>query len=127
MRRWISLGLVLALAAAACGGGDDDDDAGGGGGPSDTSGSEAPDLPECPLNALESAEGPVEITMWHAMTRASEEALVALVDRYNSEQSDIKVTLSASPSYNDNATRYRAGLETGELPDLVQIEETGLQ
>jgi sn-glycerol 3-phosphate transport system substrate-binding protein len=61
------------------------------------------------------------------MTRASEEALVALVDRYNSEQSDIKVTLSASPSYNDNATRYRAGLETGELPDLVQIEETGLQ
>ncbi|MET1000818.1 MAG: ABC transporter substrate-binding protein [Acidimicrobiia bacterium] len=127
MRRWISFALVGVLALAACGGGDDDDDTGGGGGDGNGETPETPDLPECPLDALETADQPVEITMWHAMTRASEEALIALTDRYNAEQDAVEVTLSASPSYDDNSTRYRSGLETGELPDLVQIEETGLQ
>ena len=82
MRRWISCALVGVLALAACGGGDDDDDTGGGGGGEENGETpETPDLPECPLDALETADQPVDVTMWHAMTRASEEALIALTDR----------------------------------------------
>ena len=118
--RSVALVAVLALAVAACGGDDDDSATGGGGG-------DASDLPECPLDALASADAPVEITMWHAMTRANEEELVRLTEAFNASQQDVRVTLSAAPSYQDNLTRYRAGLSTGELPDLMQTEDTGLQ
>ncbi len=36
------------------------------------------------------------------------------------------VTLSASASYTDNFTRFKAGLSTGKLPDLMQGEDTSL-
>jgi sn-glycerol 3-phosphate transport system substrate-binding protein len=82
----------------------------------------------CPLNALKNADGkPVEITYWHAMTRANEETLQRLTDRFNSSQSDVSVTLVNQTTYNDTLNKFRAGLSSGDLPDLVMIEDTGLQ
>ena len=104
---------------AACGGGDDDDDTGGSGGDGGGEAPEAPDLPECPLDALESADQPVEITLWHAMTRANEEAARARSPTSSTpQQDDVEVTLSASPSYTDNRTRYtrRAGHRRAPRP-----------
>jgi len=119
------LGLTTALTLAACGGGDDSSTGGSGG----TSGDGAkPDLPECPLGAIDKAGAkPVNITFWHAMTRANEDTLKALTAEFNSSQSDVKVKLVNQTTYTDTLTKYKAGLGTGDLPDLVQIEDTGLQ
>jgi sn-glycerol 3-phosphate transport system substrate-binding protein len=108
--------LTVTLTGVACGGGG----GGGGGGGQDA-------LPRCPLDALRSAPKPVEITFWHAMTRANEEALVALTKRFNESQGDVRVKLVNQTSYADNLTRFKAGLGTGNLPDLVQIEDVALQ
>lgn len=82
---------------------------------------------KCPLGALKKASQPVEITFWHSMPRANEETLQTLTDQYNSSQSAVKVTLVNQTTYNDTLTKYVAGLSTGDLPDLVQIEDTALQ
>jgi len=82
---------------------------------------------KCPLGALKKASKPVEITFWHSMNRANEETLQRLTDEYNSSQTDVKVTLVNQTTYNDTLTKYVAGLSTGDLPDIVQIEDTALQ
>jgi len=121
------IGLVAALALAACGGGDDST-AGGDGSDGGNGGDGKSALPECPLGAIDKAGAtPVKITVWHAMTRANEETLQALTDDFNKSQSDVKVKLVNQTSYTDTLTKYKAGLGTGDLPDLVQIEDTGLQ
>ncbi len=123
------VGLVTALVLAACGGGDDDSGGGGGNGGTEGDGDGAKsDLPACPLGAIDEAgDTPVKITFWHAMTRVNEETLQALADEFNSSQSDVKVTLVNQTTYTDTLTKYKAGLGTGDLPDLVQIEDTGVQ
>jgi sn-glycerol 3-phosphate transport system substrate-binding protein len=83
---------------------------------------------KCPLNALKNAKGkPVEITYWHSAQRANEETLQRLTDRFNSSQSDVRVTLVNQTTYVDTLNKFRAGLSSGDLPDLVMIEDTGLQ
>jgi len=111
--------FVLASVLVACGGG-----GGGGRAAGPTNGSAASD---CPLGALTSAKKPVEITYWHAMPRANEQELKKLTDRFNAQQKDVHVTLSAAATYPDNYTRFKAGLATGALPDLVQSEDATTQ
>lgn len=83
---------------------------------------------KCPVKALAQARSkPVEIVMWHSMNRANEEALQSLTDQFNASQSDVRVKLLNTTSYNDTFIKYRAGLSGGDLPDVVQIEDTGLQ
>ena len=83
---------------------------------------------KCPLNALKNANSkPVEITYWHSMQRANEETLQRLAERFNSSQSDVRVTLVNQTTYADTLNKFRSGLSSGDLPDLVQIEDTGLQ
>jgi sn-glycerol 3-phosphate transport system substrate-binding protein len=82
---------------------------------------------KCPLSALKKASKPVEITMWHSMPRENETTLQALTEQFNSSQSDVKVNLVNQVSYDDTFTKYKAGLESGDLPDLVQLQETEQQ
>ena len=83
---------------------------------------------KCPLSALKNAKSkPVDITYWHAMTRANEETLQRLTDKFNSAQNDVHVSLVNQTTYVDTLNKFRAGLSSGDLPDLVQIEDTGLQ
>src|SRR4051794_28229026 len=81
----------------------------------------------CPLNALKSAKNPVEITLWHWMPRANETALQGLVDSFNSSQSDVNVTLVNQIDWEATFQKYKAGLGTGDLPDIVQLQETDQQ
>jgi sn-glycerol 3-phosphate transport system substrate-binding protein len=123
-RTWIVARLVavlaaFALVAAACGGGDDD---GGGGG-----GAAAGDLPSCPVDALAGATKPVDITVWHAFNDRVGPPFVDLVNEFNSSQDEVEVKLVAQGSYKDNFQKFKAGLESGDLPDMVQIEDTGTQ
>jgi sn-glycerol 3-phosphate transport system substrate-binding protein len=118
--RLACIAVVLVVAATACG-------SSGSGKSSPTTPGGKPSLPECPVDALRSAKKPVEITYWHAMTRANEDELVKLTNQFNAQQHDVHVTLSAAASYTDNSTRFKAGLSTGKLPDLLQGEDSSLQ
>ena len=61
------------------------------------------------------------------MQRANEEAILRLTDEFNSSQNDVRVTVVNQTTYADTLNKFRAGLSSGDLPDLVQIEDTGLQ
>ena len=97
--------------------------------PGATAGASAPSakLPKCPLAALKKAKGPVEITYWHSMARENETTLQELTDEFNSSQSKVKVTLVNQTTYRDTLDKYVAGLSTGDLPDMVQSEDTATQ
>jgi sn-glycerol 3-phosphate transport system substrate-binding protein len=83
----------------------------------------------CPLNALRNADNkPVEITYWHgAFQRANEGVFQRLTDQFNSSQNDVRVTVVNQTTYPDTLNKFRAGLSSGDLPDLVNIADTGLQ
>jgi sn-glycerol 3-phosphate transport system substrate-binding protein len=82
----------------------------------------------CPLNALKSAKSkPVQITMWHWMARENETELQKLVDQFNSSQSAVKVSLVNQIDWEATLQKYKSGLGTGDLPDVVQLQETDQQ
>lgn len=81
----------------------------------------------CPTKALDAAKAPVNVTFWHGMTEANEKALVALTDKYNASQTKVKVTLQYQGTYDQTLTKYIAAVRGGELPTLVQMEETAIQ
>ena len=81
----------------------------------------------CPVTALKKAKGTVDITMWHSMPRANEETLQKLTDDFNSTQSKVKVTLVNQVTYDDTFTKYKAGLSSGDLPDVVQLQGSDQQ
>jgi sn-glycerol 3-phosphate transport system substrate-binding protein len=125
--RTVALAAALLLAVAACGsdGSSDPTSPTGGSPPTDET---APDLSsQCPLDALEGAGGPVEITYWHAMTRANEETLIELTDQFNASQDQVHVELTNQNSYGDNLTKFETAYGTGDSPDLIQLEDTALQ
>jgi sn-glycerol 3-phosphate transport system substrate-binding protein len=118
LRPGLALTVTSTLLVVACGGGDDD---GGSAGGSDG------DLPECPLAALEEADGPVELRFWHTMSGVREDSLQQLTDEFNASQDKVVVSLTNNSSYEDQQEKYRAGLQTGDLPDVVQHQDIFLQ
>ena len=60
--------------------------------------------------------------MWHSMPRTNGDTLRALTDTFNASQSDVKVNLVDQVTYEDTFTKYKAGLSTGDLPDIVQLQ-----
>ncbi len=114
--RVLGVGLAGALTMAACGGG-------GGGSNAPTASS----LPKCPLDALAKAKKPVEVTFWHALTRANEETLQRLTDQFNASQKNVSVRLVNQIGYKENLEKFRAGLGGTALPDLIQVEDTATQ
>jgi sn-glycerol 3-phosphate transport system substrate-binding protein len=127
-RRSASLGvlgaatLASAVGLAACG---------GGGGTSSSSSSAAPagvvNPAACGLSALAGATKPVNITLWHVMTQSNNDWLVNAINQFNSSQGDVHVTLLQLPSYPDLFTKFKAGLSSGDLPDVAQFEDTTVQ
>lgn len=82
---------------------------------------------QCPVEALEEAADPVEITMWHSMQVELETALTALVERYNAEQEQVRVELVFQGSYNDSLDKYLAALRGGTRPTIIQLADVALQ
>lgn len=114
--RVLAIGLAGALTIAACGGGGSESDA-----------PTADSLGTCPLGALTKATKPVEVTFWHALSRANEETLQRLTDQFNSSQQDVSVRLVNQIGYKENLEKFRAGLGGTALPDLIQVEDTATQ
>ncbi|MCZ7526431.1 MAG: ABC transporter substrate-binding protein [Acidimicrobiia bacterium] len=119
----LTVALVLGL-LAACGGGDDDGAGDGTGAPEDGGDGLAA---LCPLDALEGATKPVEVVFWHNQAGENEALLGELTAEFNASQDAVRVELVAQTGYVDTLTKYKAGLTSGDLPDLVQMEETTVQ
>ena len=119
-RPWTRIGAmatITGLLLAAC--------SGGGGG---SKGGSARASGKCPLGAIAKASSkPVDIVVWHAMTQANQTTLTKLTDQFNAAQPDVRVKLVNQTGYDDTFTKFKAGLGSGDLPDLVQLQDTSLQ
>jgi len=81
----------------------------------------------CGLSALASAAKPVQIVMWHELVRTNNDWLVNATNAFNSSQSQVHVSLVQQPDYKTLFEKYKAGLSTGDLPDVAQFEDTTVQ
>jgi sn-glycerol 3-phosphate transport system substrate-binding protein len=101
--------LLLLPLAAACGGGGNNFSA------------------ECPIGLVEQATSPVRVTFWHSMTVANRDTIERLVSEFNASHDKIQVEAVFQGTYDESATKYFTSLRGGDVPDLVQIEDTGTQ
>jgi sn-glycerol 3-phosphate transport system substrate-binding protein len=92
------------------------------------SGAGAANSTTCPLGALKSAKDkPVQLTVWHWMARENATELQTLTDAFNASQSDVKVNLVDQVDWEATLQKYKSGLATGDLPDVVQLQESDQQ
>lgn len=116
MRRHLAVVIASLLAlAAACGGGSD-------GGSTDAS--EA----SCPIGALDSTSGPVEVVVWHTQQAKPLETLQALAAEYNASQDKVRVRLEAQGvSYEELQRKFEAAVPSRDLPAVVLFDDTATQ
>ncbi len=141
--------VALAVLAAACGGDDGADETAppdaaatptaeatgetDGDQPTPTPVPDREDQPEvdesaCPVDALDDAEIPVQISLWHSMSATNGEVLEELVAEYNGSQERVRVTPSFQGVYVESFEKYVNTLRTGgERPDVIQSNELAQQ
>jgi sn-glycerol 3-phosphate transport system substrate-binding protein len=81
---------------------------------------------ECPVDALDDADGPVEITFWHGLGADLEPALIALTDAYNATQDRVVVDLQNQTSYDALIDKYIQSSQASR-PNIVQFPEYTVQ
>lgn len=117
----LCLSTVAALILAACGGDDQASD-------DDRSPAAVGDLPSCPVDALDGAEGNTEITIWHAWVGMTARTIEAIARDYNASQDRVTVSVEAQGTYEELLAKYEATLaDPSGLPDLVLSEDTTTQ
>jgi sn-glycerol 3-phosphate transport system substrate-binding protein len=88
-------------------------------------------LPDCPLDALDEATGPVEVTLWYGgIGGVTKETMENMVDAFNASQDTVHVTASdQGSSYAEVYRKFEsaASANTDQLPDVVLLENTQLQ
>lgn len=72
-----------------------------------------------------SAQDPVEINFWHAMSGSRGEVVQTLVDKFNAENPDVHVVAEYTGSYAETLTKALTAAEAGQAPDIVQVYEVG--
>jgi sn-glycerol 3-phosphate transport system substrate-binding protein len=82
---------------------------------------------KCPVAALRGATKPVEITFWHGETSTNEDVLKELMAKFEAGQDRVRVKLVNQVTYQDVLNKYSAGLETGDLPDVMAMGARGDQ
>ena len=70
-------------------------------------------LPPCPVDALDGATAPVEVTFWHGLGGESEDALVALTDAYNASQQRVRIRLENQGGYKQTIDKYTQSSQSG--------------
>ncbi len=118
LRALLPLLLAMAMLAAACGddGGDASGGNGGGGGG------------DCPVGAHTEADGPTEITVWHAWVGLTKRTVESIAEDYNESQDDVVVRVEAQGTYEELLKKYEDAIGDPEtLPDVVLSEDTTTQ
>jgi sn-glycerol 3-phosphate transport system substrate-binding protein len=125
--RMLAVLLTLLAVVAACGvrdesGGDDDP------APSGEGDGDAVALPECPVDALDDATGPVEVELWHALGAESENTLNALAKEFNESQDEVQVEIrNQGVAYEEVFQKFVAAIPSRQLPAVVYLEDTTLR
>lgn len=66
------------------------------------------------------------ITFWHSMSGVNGEALTALVDQFNEENTyGITVDAEFEGEYDDAINKLKSSMVGGSGPDLIQVYEIG--
>ncbi len=119
--------LAFALVAASCSGDDGSDTSSGSSG-SSGGGSGAVNAKDCPVGALKSASGPVDVTIWHAYVGLQKSTLEELAAKFNASQSKVRVNVQAQGTYEELLKKFTDSLaDPSTLPDLVLTEDTTTQ
>lgn len=123
MKKFSAFVCVIGLATVlvACGGSSSkgaSDDGGGGDGAF-----------ECPLSALDEAEGPVEISVWYGgLQGKSKEVMTSTVEAYNDSQDKVKVTASdQGAAYTQVLDKYTTAIRQDNYPNVVYAEASMAQ
>ncbi len=80
----------------------------------------------CPVDALDGADGPVELLVWHGLTGATDDGIEFLAERYNAAQDRVRVRLEPQGSYDSTIDKYVQSSQ-GSRPDLVMFPEYVVQ
>ncbi|MCD9623618.1 extracellular solute-binding protein [Rhabdothermincola salaria] len=111
--------LAAALLAAGCGSSDSGDNSAG------RPATEDVELPECPVGALDSAAGPVDVTVWYQLSGKAGDTFEAQVAAYNASQDQVRVTAELQGvSYDELLRKYEQGIPSRNLPDMLVAEDT---
>ena len=127
-RKAVAVVLVAAgLMAAAC----SEPPTSGSGEAADVEAGGEAALPECPLDALDNATSPVEVTLWYGgIGGVTKETMEHMVEAFNASQDQVHVTASdQGTSYAEVYRKFEsaASANTDQLPDVVLLENTQLQ
>lgn len=121
------VGLCIAVVltvVAACGVRDENSSsptttAGGGGRPA---------LPNCPVDALETADGVVTVELWHALGSESENNLEQLAAAFNAGQDKARIVVrNQGVAYAEVLRKYVAAIPSRQLPGIAYLEDTTLR
>lgn len=86
---------------------------------------------ECPLDALEAATEPVQVSLWYGgIGGATEATMTGMAERFNASQDDVVVrTSNQGASYAEVYRKYESAASTAsdQLPEIVYLEDTQLQ
>ena len=109
----VAVVLAGALVAAACGGSDAEPETAAG---------------ECPVDALDDAEGTVDITVWHTYVGLTNDTVNKLADEYNESQDKVRVQVENQGTAPEELVRkYRQAIPSGDLPTLASFDDTSTQ
>ena len=120
--RLISLLLAVMLLLCACSKAPSNDE------PSDPK-TDAPSSTQPEEEApKETAQDPVTLDVWYALSGTSGEAFLSIVEDFNALNTGITINTSYSGGYNDTATKITGALSSGTTPDVLvggQVTYTG--
>ena len=66
-----------------------------------------------------------EVTFWHSMGGAGQEALDKIVEQYNTTQDDIQVNAEYQGTYDESLTKFNAVAGSDSAPTFIQTFEIG--
>lgn len=116
----LALLSAIALIVAACGGSDDESSSGGD--DADTAAS------LCPVDALEDADGPVEIALWHGVVGLTAQTLDEFAGEYNASQDEVTVRVESQGDYEEQQKKFTDALrDPSSLPNILLAEDTNTQ
>jgi sn-glycerol 3-phosphate transport system substrate-binding protein len=88
-------------------------------------------LPDCPLDALDEAAGPMEVNLWYGGLQGSTKATMEdIVARFNARQDKVRLTANdQGAAYDEVFRKYESASSSSpdQLPDLIYLEDTQLQ
>jgi sn-glycerol 3-phosphate transport system substrate-binding protein len=121
----VAVAVAVALVAAAC---SEPPTTGSGNAVEIGAGGE---LPDCPLDALDEATGPVEVNLWYGGLQGSTKATMEdIVARFNASQDQVRLTANdQGASYDEIFRKYESAASSSpdQLPDIIYLEDTQLQ